>query len=85
LPLLSITVPEPFTSNSSITLVLAKELKSRLHLYDLAGRRIHDVFVGMLPAGTSHLNLPAPPAAGAYLLRVEIGKEERSVPLIAVP
>jgi hypothetical protein len=80
-----VTVPEPFTMNSTMTFVLGKELRSSLCLYDVAGRRIHDVFAGVLPAGTSHLRLPERPAAGAYVLRAKIGEHEMNVPVIVVP
>jgi hypothetical protein len=84
---LGVAWPNPFASETSVPLALARETRAELGVYDVAGRRVRTLASGRMGAGSHVLRWDGRGedgrrvAAGVYLLRlaVESGRETGKV------
>ncbi len=81
--------PEPMRGSLTLFVALEAAGAARLELFDVAGRRLRDQDLGVLPAGESVVAIPAAwsegLASGVYLARVSAGgmRNERRVTRVA--
>ena len=71
--------PNPFSSAVEISFSLTEPLQVRLSVYDLAGRRMDDLWVGSSPAGEHALTWPPGSSipAGCYLVVLDTPDERQ--------
>ena len=82
--------PNPFRSSLNVSFSLAREARTRVVVYDLAGRAVRHLADGMRPAGFHVLtwdgrgDIGYQAAAGFYVVRFEAGevRQTRRVQLI---
>lgn len=84
---LSPVSPNPATRASSVEFALPAEMRARLTLVDVQGRRVASLVDGRLPAGRHAVSLAGAwasgrPAAGVYFLRLEAGGRQATHKLV---
>jgi hypothetical protein len=83
--------PNPFTTATAIAFSLPREADVRLHIYDLAGRRVRDILERKLAPGRHQViwdgrdESGRRAAHGIYLLRLEAGELRAHRKLALVP
>ena len=65
--------PNPFSSDTTIPYVLESPASVQLTLYDVLGREVHQVSLGLEPAGAGTVSLSAELPSGTYFYRLIAG------------
>jgi len=82
---LSQNYPNPFNSSTVIKFELTKESPVNLSIYDISGRRVGEIDLGILPAGTHRVIWDGQSlSSGIYFCKLKAGTSEQTRKMLLV-
>jgi hypothetical protein len=82
---LSQNYPNPFNSSTVVELTLTDESPANLSIYDISGRRVSEIYLGILPAGTHKVSWDGRAlSSGIYFYKLKAGHLEQTRKMVLV-